>query len=226
VLLQDKVLEVQPELLLKDGGSATGGSVHLASGGSIEYDWLVVSLGAAADPRGVPGVRENARPFVSLEDAEYVAQQLSAYEARVAVGGSPATVAVVGAGYAGVELAAVVGERLRGKARVVLLTPGADILEAAPAGQREAAVQVRVGLWVAPYGSVLYTSAAVCIGMRSNNSSSSSRYVQLVLIGGSIAVGSAGVQLVVACKLCALDRLQHAAAAAVASRSVFQPFHV
>jgi NADH dehydrogenase FAD-containing subunit len=149
VLLQDKVLEVQPEQLLNDGGSATGGSVRLASGGSIEYDWLVVSLGAAADPRGVPGVREHARPFVSLEDAEYVAQQMAVYEARAAMGQPPATVAVVGAGYAGVELAAVVGERLKGKARVVLLTPGADILEAAPAGQREAAVQVRVWCTVA-----------------------------------------------------------------------------
>jgi hypothetical protein len=149
VLLQDKVLEVQPEQLLNGGGSATGGSVRLASGGTIEYDWLVVSLGAAADPRGVPGVREHARPFVSLEDAEYVAQQLAAYEARAATGQPPAAVAVVGAGYAGVELAAVVGERLKGKARVALLTPGADILEAAPAGQREAAVQVRLWLCVA-----------------------------------------------------------------------------
>jgi NADH dehydrogenase FAD-containing subunit len=143
LLLQDKVLEVQPEQLLNDGGSATGGSIRLASGSTIHYDWLVVSLGAAADPRGVPGVRENARPFVSLEDAEFVAQQLAAYEARAALGQAPATVAIVGAGYAGVELAAVVGERLKGKARVVLLTPGAEILEAAPAGQREAAVQVR-----------------------------------------------------------------------------------
>ncbi|WIA13328.1 hypothetical protein OEZ85_006911 [Tetradesmus obliquus] len=146
--VQDKVLEVQPEQLLADGGSATGGSITLASGGSIQYDWLVVSLGAAADPRGVPGVREHARPFVSLEDAEFVAQQLAAYEARAALGQPPATVAVVGAGYAGVELAAVVGERLRGKARVVLLTPGAEILEAAPAGQREAAVQALQSLGV------------------------------------------------------------------------------
>jgi len=44
---------------------------------------------------------------------------------------------------AGVELASVVGERLQGKAQVLLITPGPDILEAAPAGQREAARQVR-----------------------------------------------------------------------------------
>eukprot|EP00878_Enallax_costatus_P046771 GHUV01057055.1.p1 GENE.GHUV01057055.1~~GHUV01057055.1.p1 ORF type:complete len:229 (+),score=75.83 GHUV01057055.1:759-1445(+) len=140
--IQDKVLEVQPEQTLQDGGSATGGTVRLASGTELEYDWLVVSLGAAADPRGVPGVRDYARPFVTLEDAEYVAQRLAEFEARAAVGQPQATVVIVGAGYAGVELSAVVGERVRGKARVVLVTPGADILETAPPGQRDAAAQV------------------------------------------------------------------------------------
>lgn len=137
------MLDVEPEQLLRDGGSATGGTVRLASGQSIEYDWLVVSLGAAADPRGVPGVRECAHPFVSLEDAEFLAQKLAVFEARAAVGQPQATIVIVGAGYAGVELSAVVGERVKGKARVMLLTPGPDILELAPAGQREAAHQVR-----------------------------------------------------------------------------------
>jgi hypothetical protein len=197
VLLQDKVLEVQPEQLLNDGGSATGGSVRLASGGTIEYDWLVVSLGAAADPRGVPGVREHARPFVSLEDAEYVAQQMAVYEARAAMGQPRATVAVVGAGYAGVELAAVVGERLKGKARVVLLTPGADILEAAPAGQREAAVQVR-GVWLCvALQRCRFRSAAVCNGSRSNCSCVPDHAVD------------------VAGQICVLNPVQRAAAAVV-----------
>ncbi|KAF8058094.1 NDC1 [Scenedesmus sp. PABB004] len=140
--VQDKVLEVLPERPLAGGGSAGGGRVRLASGGSLPYDYLVCALGAAADPRGVPGVREHARPFVGLEDAEHVAGALARFEARAAAGRPPATVAVVGAGYAGVELAAVVAERLRGAARVVLLTPGAGILDAAPPGQREAAAQV------------------------------------------------------------------------------------
>eukprot|EP00775_Hariotina_reticulata_P005705 gene5705-5945_t len=139
--VQDKVLVVEPEQLLQDGGSAGGGNITLASGQSLAYDWLVVSLGAAADPRGVPGVREFATPFVTLEDAEFVAGRLAAFEARAAVGQPKATVVVVGAGYAGVELASVVGERLQGKAQVLLVTPGTDILETAPAGQREAARQ-------------------------------------------------------------------------------------
>lgn len=145
--LQDKVLGVQPEQTLNDGGSATGGTVQLASGATLPYDWLVVALGASADPRGVPGIKENARPFNSLADAEFVAGRLAAFEARAALGGQQgqATIVVVGAGYAGVELSAVVGERMKGKAAVVLVTPGASILESAPAGQRQAAEEVSAG---------------------------------------------------------------------------------
>jgi len=144
IALQNKVLSVQPEQHLSDGGSATGGVVQLASGTNLPYDWLVVALGAAADPRGVPGIRENARPFNSLADAEFVAGRLAAFEARAALGQQQqATIVIVGAGYAGVELSAVVGERMRGKAAVVLVTPGGSILETAPAGQRQAAEEVR-----------------------------------------------------------------------------------
>lgn len=150
---QDKVLEVQPEQTLQDGGSASGGTVRLASGAELDYDWLVVSLGAAADPRGVPGVRDYARPFVTLEDAEYVAQRLAEFEARAAIGQPQASVVIVGAGYAGVELSAVVGERVRGKARVTVVTPGDEILETAPAGQREAAAQVGDAIQSAEVGS-------------------------------------------------------------------------
>jgi NADH:ubiquinone reductase (non-electrogenic) len=143
---QDKVLDVQPEQLLRDGGTATGGEIRLASGTTLPYDWLVVALGASADARGIPGVQENARPFNTLADTEYVAGRLAAFEARAALGQQQqATVMIVGAGYAGIELAAVVAERLQGKASVVVVTPGAGILESAPAGQRQAAEEV--GLW-------------------------------------------------------------------------------
>eukprot|EP00955_Chlamydomonas_euryale_P074866 362156-Chlamydomonas_euryale.AAC.21 len=46
---------------------------------------------------------------------------------------------IVGAGYAGVELAVVVAERLKGAAAIQLVTPGASVLEGCPAGQRKAA---------------------------------------------------------------------------------------
>lgn len=143
---------MEPDATLNDGGSASGGVVQLASGTTLPYDWLVVALGASADPRGVPGIKDNARPFNTLADAEFVAGRLAAFEARAALAGEQqpqqpqqATVVIVGAGYAGVELAAVVGERVKGKASVVVVTPGSSILESAPAGQRQAAEEVREG---------------------------------------------------------------------------------
>jgi demethylphylloquinone reductase len=151
------------------------GRVVLDSGDAVEYDYLVVALGAEADDRGVPGVRERAVPFVSLDDALRVKATL---ERRVlparSAGQGQATVVVVGAGYSGVELATVLAERARSASssssaaatalvpppRVQLVTPGADILEGSPPGQREAArralsslgVEVLTGVRVAKLG--------------------------------------------------------------------------
>jgi hypothetical protein len=96
---QAKVQEVQP----KQGGEAGGaaGSVLLAGGQVVEYDWLVVALGAEADARGVPGVREHAVAFQSYSDA-------------MRVGG----VRAVGAGVAaGSELARPAAGRAHGRRR-------------------------------------------------------------------------------------------------------------
>eukprot|EP00877_Chromochloris_zofingiensis_P003349 jgi/Chrzof1/13014/Cz07g16140.t1 len=143
--VQAKVKAVEPEHILADGGSATGGQVVLANGDRVEYDWLVVALGAESDPRGVPGVKELARPFVNLDDAMYVNNKLAEFELRSS---KDAVVMIVGAGYAGVELCSVIAERLKGQAVVKLVTPGADILEQSPAGQRVAARRVLDSLGV------------------------------------------------------------------------------
>jgi len=166
--VQSKVAGVEPDQALAGGGSATGGRVLLEGGAAVEYDWLVVALGAESDPRGVPGVKELARPFVTLEDATFVKDRLADLEAAAAAGGIPAAgaaagaegglnggrrspvVAVVGAGYAGVELCSVIGERLRGTGvGVRLVTPADDILMGSPEGQRDAARKALSGLGVA-----------------------------------------------------------------------------
>ena len=151
-----------PSHATADAPGGGGGSVLLEGGGEVEWDYLVVALGAEPDARGVPGVRERARPFATLEDAEFVDARLAVLEAAAAaaaggaggaVGGSAGAaggggggaaraplVVVVGAGYAGVELASVIGERVRGKGvEVRVVTPGDDILPGAPQGQRDAA---------------------------------------------------------------------------------------
>lgn len=56
---------------------------------------------------------------------------------------TPIVVAVVGCGYAGVELAATVSERLKDKGLVHAIGRDTTVLPTAPPGNREAALKVR-----------------------------------------------------------------------------------
>ena len=47
----------------------TGGRVLLANGQQVEYDWLVLALGATGSTFGIAGVKELAVPFCTYEDA-------------------------------------------------------------------------------------------------------------------------------------------------------------
>jgi len=130
--------------------SPSGGTVVLSDGTTVEYDWLVLALGGETTTFGVPGAADLALPFSSFEDAVEVDARLTELEARVAASGRAGPgdgVVVVGAGYAGVELAATVAERLAGSLTsrglpappVTVVTYSDDILDGAPPGQRAAA---------------------------------------------------------------------------------------
>lgn len=71
-MIQGRVTAVEPNDLTKDGGSSRGGTVLLDNGSTVEYDWLVLALGAETNTRNVPGVKDFAIPFNSFEDAEKV----------------------------------------------------------------------------------------------------------------------------------------------------------
>ena len=73
------------------------------------------------------GAREHALAFASLEDFDRVSAALQALEGEAARG-RQASVTVVGAGYAGVELAACVQHRLADKAQVQIVSAGDRIL--------------------------------------------------------------------------------------------------
>jgi NADH dehydrogenase FAD-containing subunit len=90
------------------------GAVDLASGRTLEYDYLVYAVGSAGAQPAVPGASEFARPLSTLEDAR---------RARAAVDAAPlgAPVAVVGGGPTGIEAAAELAERGR---PVTLVTGG------------------------------------------------------------------------------------------------------
>ncbi|CAG9461901.1 unnamed protein product [Pedinophyceae sp. YPF-701] len=126
------------------GADGVGGKVKLSDGSEVPYDWLVVALGARADPRGVPGALDHAIPFNSLEDAKAIKEALTQLERS----GRSGRVCVVGGGYAGVELAACIAERMGAAGKVSLVTPSAGIMTDAPRGQAKAASEylTRVGV--------------------------------------------------------------------------------
>lgn len=115
----------------------SGGTITLADGQRLQYDWLVLALGSSTSFFGIPGVKDLALPFNDFKDAMKVLRRVEQIEARSA--GEPAGVVVVGAGYAGVELASTVAERLGRRAAVQLVSAGGDILEGMPPGQVKAA---------------------------------------------------------------------------------------
>ncbi|KAL0040798.1 hypothetical protein WJX79_005713 [Trebouxia sp. C0005] len=117
--------------------NTSGGTITLADGQRLQYDWLVLALGSSTSFFGIPGVKDLALPFNDFKDAMKVLRRVEDIETRLA--GEPAGVVVVGAGYAGVELASTVAERLGRRAAVQLVSAGGDILEGMPPGQVKAA---------------------------------------------------------------------------------------
>lgn len=145
LFFQDKVKLLYPSDHLVMNGpekSSVGGTVLLESGLLIEYDWLVLSLGAEAKLDIVPGALEFALPFSTLEDARKVDLRLRELERRKFSEESLIRVAVVGCGYAGVELAATVSERLQDRGIVQAINVENTICPSAPPGNREAAIKV------------------------------------------------------------------------------------
>ncbi|XP_034907324.1 alternative NAD(P)H-ubiquinone oxidoreductase C1, chloroplastic/mitochondrial [Populus alba] len=141
---QDRVKMLHPADHLGMNGStgSCSGTVVLESGLLIEYDWLVLSLGAEAKLDTVPGAAEFAFPFSTLEDACKVDNKLKELERRKFGKDSLIRVAVVGCGYSGVELAATVSERLQDRGLVQAINVNTTILPTAPPGNREAALKV------------------------------------------------------------------------------------
>ncbi|CAN1188071.1 Alternative NAD(P)H-ubiquinone oxidoreductase C1, chloroplastic/mitochondrial [Linum perenne] len=103
---------------------------------------LVLALGSEAKLDVVPGSAEFALPFSTLEDALKVDHKLKELERRTFAKESPISVCIVGCGYAGVELAATVSERLGDKGVVRAINVENMICPTAPPGNREAALKV------------------------------------------------------------------------------------
>lgn len=110
--------------------------VHLQDGPEFRYDRLVLALGGKTPLDQVPGATEYALPFRSVSDAYRLEERLRMLEESNA---DKIRVAIVGAGYSGVEVACKLAERLGERGRLRLIELSDMILRTSPEFNREAA---------------------------------------------------------------------------------------
>ncbi len=110
--------------------------VHLQDGPEIPYDRLVLALGGETPLDMVPGATSYAYPFRNITDAYRLEERLRVLEESNA---EKIRVAIVGAGYSGVELACKLADRLGERGRFRLIEISDQILRTSPEFNREAA---------------------------------------------------------------------------------------
>jgi demethylphylloquinone reductase len=130
----DKIDRVQKSVILEDETT-------------IAYDRLVLALGCETPSESVPGVTEHGITFRNLHDAYQLDEKLRLLEASTA---ERIRVAIVGAGYSGVELACKLADRLKERGRIRLIQSRNTILPEAPEFNRKAALKAleQRGIWV------------------------------------------------------------------------------
>ncbi len=112
--------------------------VQLRDGPEIPCDRLVLALGGETPLDMVKGAVEYAYSFRTLKDAYGLEERLRFLEASDT---DKIRVAIVGAGYSGVELACKLADRLGDKGRIRLVEQSDMILRTSPEFNREAASQ-------------------------------------------------------------------------------------
>ncbi|MBD2251719.1 NAD(P)/FAD-dependent oxidoreductase [Nostoc parmelioides] len=110
--------------------------VHLQDGPEIPYDRLVLTLGGETPLDLVPGAISYAYPFRTIADTYRLEERLRVLEESNA---EKIRVAIVGAGYSGVELACKLADRLGERGRFRLVEISDQILRTSPDFNREAA---------------------------------------------------------------------------------------
>ena len=122
-----------------DSVNLDGRTVQITQNGQVErlsYDRLVLAMGGESVIGNVPGAAENALPFRTLNDAMRLSDRLRDLEASAA---DRIRVAIIGAGYSGVELACNLAERLGDRGRLRIVELGDRILNFSPDFNRKAA---------------------------------------------------------------------------------------
>jgi len=113
----------------------------------LTYDYLVLAMGGETPLDLVPGAAAHAIPFRTIADAYRLEEKLRSLEQSTR---DKIRVAVVGAGYSGVELACKLAERLGERGRIRLIEAADQILRNSPEFNRKTADQALQALkvWV------------------------------------------------------------------------------
>jgi NADH dehydrogenase len=111
-------------------------TVQLQDKSELNYDRLVLALGGETPLDLVPGAASHAYPFRTITDAYRLEERLRVLEAA---NPEKIRVAIVGAGYSGVELACKLADRIGEKGRFRLIEIADQILRTSPEFNREAA---------------------------------------------------------------------------------------
>lgn len=121
--------------------------VQLQDGLELAYDRLVLAMGGETPLDWAPGATEYALPFRTIADAYHLKERLRFLEDSDA---DRIRIAVIGAGYSGVELACKLADRLGERGRIRLVEKLDQILQPATEFNREAANKALSarGVWV------------------------------------------------------------------------------
>ncbi|NDJ16953.1 NAD(P)/FAD-dependent oxidoreductase [Myxacorys almedinensis] len=112
--------------------------VQLETGETLTYDRLVLAVGGETPMDMVPGAAEFAIPFRAIADAYRLEERLRLLEESDV---DKIRIAVVGAGYSGVELACKLSDRLGNRARIRIVEQSNQILRSSPPHNRDAATK-------------------------------------------------------------------------------------
>ena len=104
----------------------------------VKCDRLVLSTGGKTPLNIVPGAKEFAIPFRTLEDAYRLKEKL---RLLIESDRDKIRVAVVGGGYSGVELACKISDLLKDKGRIRIVDRGSQILDGATEYNRQTAIK-------------------------------------------------------------------------------------
>ncbi|NJK46830.1 NAD(P)/FAD-dependent oxidoreductase [Candidatus Gracilibacteria bacterium] len=110
--------------------------VQLDNAPNINYDYLVVAVGGKTPLDIVPGAKDHAIPFRTLQDAYRLSERLRILEQSKT---EKIRIAIAGGGYSGVELACKLADRLGSRGRLRLIERTESILNTSPEFNRETA---------------------------------------------------------------------------------------